>query len=123
MPGTYGRHLCRGIFAGRRAPGDRRIRRPGPAVSYEGLHPGKGLRSGPDGRGCAMTCTARCRVLLLTAWTLIVSASNLAAQPAITDLQPRGAQRGKPFTLTIVGRNLGGGAKVGSTMPASFTLL
>ncbi|PYR01625.1 MAG: hypothetical protein DMF97_07100, partial [Acidobacteria bacterium] len=41
----------------------------------------------------------------------------------ITDLQPRGAQKGKPFTLTLTGRNLGEGAKIRSTMPASFTLL
>jgi hypothetical protein len=41
----------------------------------------------------------------------------------LTDLQPRGAQQGKPFTLTITGRNLGEGAKIRSTMPASFTLL
>jgi hypothetical protein len=63
------------------------------------------------------------RVLLLTASALIVSAFSLSAQPAITDLQPRGAQKGKPFTLTLVGRNLGEGAKIRSTMPASFTLL
>jgi len=53
----------------------------------------------------------------------IASASSLSAQPVITDLQPRGAQKGKPFTLTVVGRNLGEGAKIRSTMPASFTLL
>src|ERR1041385_852377 len=53
----------------------------------------------------------------------IVAATALSAQPAITDLQPRGAQKGKPFTLTLIGRNLGEGAKIRSTMPASFTLL
>jgi len=41
----------------------------------------------------------------------------------ITDLQPRGAQKGKAFTLTLTGRHLGEGAKIRSTMPASFTLL
>jgi len=57
-------------------------------------------------------------------WLLwAVSASILAAQPAITDLQPRGAQKGKPFTLTLVGRNLGQDPKIRSSMPASFTLL
>ena len=30
---------------------------------------------------------------------------------------------GKPFTLTLTGRNLGEGAKIRSTMPATFTLL
>src|SRR5437762_9070616 len=63
------------------------------------------------------------RVLLLMVSALIVSASSLSAQPVITELQPRGAQKGRPFTLTLVGRNLGEGAKIRSTMPASFTLL
>jgi len=63
------------------------------------------------------------RVLSWTVAALIFSAGGLSAQPAITELQPRGAQKGKPFTLTLVGRNLGEGAKIRSTMPASFTLL
>jgi len=44
-----------------------------------------------------------------------------AATPLITDLQPRGAERGRPFTLTISGRDLGQDAKISSTLPASFT--
>ena len=63
------------------------------------------------------------RVPVSIVLALIASASSLSAQPVITDLQPRGAQKGKPFTLTVVGRNLGEGAKIRSTMPASFTLL
>ncbi len=63
------------------------------------------------------------RVLSWTVAALIFSAAGLSAQPVITELQPRGAQKGKPFTLTLVGRNLGEGAKIRSTMPASFTLL
>jgi hypothetical protein len=63
------------------------------------------------------------RVWLLSVSAVIVSASSLAAQPVITELQPRGVQKGKPFTLTLTGRNLGEGAKIRSTMPASFTLL
>ena len=63
------------------------------------------------------------RRILLIVSALIVSASSLWAQPVITELQPRGAQKGKPFTLTLAGRNLGEGAKIRSTMPASFTLL
>src|SRR5438067_7715687 len=54
---------------------------------------------------------------------LLFATTAACAQPAITDLQPRGAQKGKPFTLTVVGRNLGEGAKIRSTLPASFTLL
>src|SRR6059036_1378747 len=63
------------------------------------------------------------RALMLTVSALMVSALSLSAQPVITELQPRGAQQGKPFTLTLAGRNLGEGAKIRSTMPASFTLL
>jgi len=63
------------------------------------------------------------RVLLSTVSALIASASTISAQPVITELQPRGAQQGKPFTLTLIGRNLGEGAKIRSTLPASFTLL
>jgi hypothetical protein len=63
------------------------------------------------------------RVLLLSVSAVVVSASSLSAQPVITELQPRGVQKGKPFTLTLAGRNLGEGARIRSTMPASFTLL
>jgi hypothetical protein len=44
-----------------------------------------------------------------------------AGPPVITELQPRGVERGHPFTLTIVGRNLGTGARISSTLPAAFT--
>jgi hypothetical protein len=54
---------------------------------------------------------------------LFVFAAALSAEPLITDLQPRGVQKGRPFRLTLVGRNLGEGAKIWSTMPASFTPL
>jgi hypothetical protein len=57
-------------------------------------------------------------------WLLLVlAAASLGAQPVITDLQPRGVQKGRPFTLTLTGRNLGEGAKIRSNMPATFTLL
>jgi hypothetical protein len=49
--------------------------------------------------------------------------SALAAAPVITELRPRGAEIGRPFTLTAVGRNIGDGARITSTMPASFTLV
>ncbi len=45
------------------------------------------------------------------------------ASPALTELQPRGAQQGKTFTLTLVGRELPDGAKIVSTLPAVFTPL
>jgi hypothetical protein len=47
----------------------------------------------------------------------------MAAAPVITELKPRGAEIGRPFVLTAVGRNLGEGARVISTLPASFTLV
>jgi Bacterial pre-peptidase C-terminal domain len=47
----------------------------------------------------------------------------LAATPVITELKPRGAEMGRPFTLTAVGRNLAEGARVTTTLPASFTLV
>ena len=45
------------------------------------------------------------------------------AQPLITDLQPRGVQKGRPFKLTLIGRDLGEGARIQSTLPATFTPL
>jgi hypothetical protein len=54
---------------------------------------------------------------------LFATASLCLAQPVITDLQPRGAQKGRPFTLTLIGRELGEGARIESTLPATFTPL
>ncbi|MEW5974215.1 MAG: hypothetical protein AB1898_00270 [Acidobacteriota bacterium] len=51
------------------------------------------------------------------------SVSLQAAAPALLRLKPAGAQRGKPFTLTLVGKNLVEGTKVISTLPAAFTPL
>jgi hypothetical protein len=56
-------------------------------------------------------------------WLLALTATVMSAQPVITDLQPRGVQKGRPFTLTVTGRNLGEGTKIRSSMPATFTLL
>src|SRR5262249_61247505 len=46
-----------------------------------------------------------------------------AASPILKELHPWGAQRGKPFTLTLVGNNLVEGAKIITALPASFTPL
>lgn len=46
-----------------------------------------------------------------------------AAPPSITDLQPRGAQKGRPFELTIAGKDLNEGPTVISSLPATFTAL
>src|SRR5260221_3875746 len=49
--------------------------------------------------------------------------ATLQAAPAIRDIQPRGAQRGKTFTLYLRGDGLTQGAQVKSTLPASFSQL
>jgi len=53
----------------------------------------------------------------------LAAQSAMAAAPVITELKPRGAEIGRPFTLTAIGRNIGEGARVISTLPASFTLV
>src|SRR5205814_4576295 len=60
------------------------------------------------------------RIVFLAA--LIVHAA-LAATPVLNELRPRGAEIGRPFTLTLIGRNIADGARLTSTMPASFTLV
>ncbi len=54
---------------------------------------------------------------------LLLAQITYAAAPVITELQPRGAERGHAFTLTINGRNLPSDARIFSTLPASFTLV
>src|ERR1700731_77369 len=46
-----------------------------------------------------------------------------AAVPALKELSPRGAQRGKTFTLYLRGENLTQAARVQSTLPAVFSRL
>lgn len=54
---------------------------------------------------------------------LLAAQAALAASPVITELKPRGAEIGRPFTLTLTGRNIGEGVRVISTLAASFTLV
>ena len=57
-----------------------------------------------------------------TIWLAVLAAqAAFAATPVITELRPRGAEIGRPFTLTLVGRNLGEGARLTSSLPATFT--
>ncbi len=61
----------------------------------------------------------------LWAWVLLLAGAAGAwgaPSPVLNDLAPRGAQRGKAFTLTLTGAGLEG-ASVVSTLPASFTRL
>lgn len=52
---------------------------------------------------------------------LAIAQLAFAGAPVMTELQPRGAEKGRPFTLIILGRDLTEGAKISSPMPASFT--
>src|SRR5581483_1740009 len=47
----------------------------------------------------------------------------IAAAPELTELNPRGAQRGKSIALTLVGENLPEGAKVITDLPGRLTPL
>jgi len=58
-----------------------------------------------------------------TALLFSISLGAFAAAPMLTELEPRGAQRGKSFTLTLVGTDLSEGATVLSNLPATFTPL
>ena len=44
--------------------------------------------------------------------TIFAAHAAIAATPVLTELKPRGAEIGRPFTLTAVGRNLSEGARV-----------
>lgn len=59
----------------------------------------------------------------MKALALLSVTTALLAQPVLTSLQPRGAQKGRPFVLTVVGRNLTEGGRIWSTLPATFTPL
>ena len=51
----------------------------------------------------------------------VVAGALWGAPPLLTELQPRGAERGKPFKLTVIGRDLPEVIQIRSTMPAAFT--
>ncbi len=53
----------------------------------------------------------------------LAAQAAMAAAPVITELRPRGAEIGRTFILTAIGRNIGEGARVISTLPATFTLV
>ncbi len=54
---------------------------------------------------------------------LAIAFSLSGAAPTITELQPRGAQKGRPFELTLVGKDLSEGPAIISNLPATFTPL
>ena len=53
----------------------------------------------------------------------VVCQVALGAGPVLTELQPRGAQQGKTFTLNLIGRDLPAGSRIVTTLPAVFTPL
>jgi hypothetical protein len=55
--------------------------------------------------------------------TALLAASAALAAPQLTELRPRGAQRGKAFTLTLVGKDLPEGAQIVSGIPGTLTPL
>ncbi len=67
----------------------------------------------------AALVAARGAVVLL----LLAAGAASGAAPALAELDPRGAQRGKAFTLTLSGTGLAEGAAILSTLPASFAPL
>lgn len=60
------------------------------------------------------------KALLLFAAALALTAGPA---PVLSELQPRGAQKGRPFELTIAGNYLADGVRVISGLPATFTPL
>ncbi len=49
----------------------------------------------------------------------IAAAPLRAVEPVLDDIQPRGGQRGKPFTLTLKGKGLTDGADLITSLPAA----
>ena len=56
-------------------------------------------------------------------WTAFLFAASLAAAPAIREISPHGAQRGKTFTLHVRGSDLIPGSRLETTLPASVSRL
>src|SRR5215470_5969806 len=55
--------------------------------------------------------------------TLAFASPLLAVQPVLKELTPPGAQRGKPFTLTLKGEGLVSGGEIITTLPATVSRL
>jgi len=53
-------------------------------------------------------------------FVILICQAAFAGAPIITELQPRGVERGHPFTLTISGRNLAV-ARAFLNAPGAFT--
>jgi len=60
-------------------------------------------------------------MLMLMAWAAVCPL--LAMGPVLNDLQPRGGQRGKTFTLTLKGEELAAGADLITSLPCTVTKL
>ncbi len=65
----------------------------------------------------------RCRLTLGLLLVLAAAYPLPAAEPILKDLQPRGGQRGKTFTLTLKGEGLVAGADLITTIPGTVSRL
>src|SRR4029077_5327879 len=83
--------------------------------------PEKRVRACPIGAGICRSEGGTMKTCIFLA--VFAAHAAVAATPVLTELKPRGAEIGRPFTLTAVGRNLNEGARVTTTLPAAFTLV
>jgi hypothetical protein len=60
---------------------------------------------------------------MLALMACAAASSIFGAEPMINDVQPRGGQRGKTFTLTIKGESLEAGADLITSLPCTITKL
>ena len=85
------------------------------------VKPGSGLNSASV---IALTARNQCLTLVLLFAAALATASALyAADPVLNELQPRGGQRGKTFTLTLKGEGLTAGADLITSLPCTVTKL
>ena len=87
-----------------------------------------GSRKGPEkaGQGASRGAGAPPHIVVAALgvfYTLLISSAAWAGAPALRDLEPHGAQRGRAITLTLKGTDLAEGAVIHSTLPASFAPL
>src|ERR1041385_2320060 len=118
VQGTYGGDLHRSVQSGQHRSRFGRVRRNRAAVRRGDGGNEKIVHTGASG-GFKM----KLRLLLGMCAAVASWQVALAGPPGITELKPRGAEIGRPFTLTVLGRNVGEGARITSTLPASFTLV
>src|SRR5713226_570810 len=69
-------------------------------------------------------CLAPGLLVLVAACLVVIAVRPLSAvEPYLSDVQPRGGQRGKVFTLTLKGEGLATGADLITTLPGTVSKL